>query len=216
MPKSVLKDKVLKRGIVSAWDIHFHFTDLAAKTIVFDTPENLKLFHGELVRRGISFTEKLGKGCRGVVMKLVTEVLHLDTLEFKCWEVDPKYFCIVLLIEGHMDIEVISHEAMHVGFAYDLRKSKDNKYYEPACDSSEEKVCYPAGVWVRQLARLMNEEGIRAVGGHSKKWRDSWCRESQRGYLAPFLKYFDDEPDTEYLQRYRRQCATLKRSRNPS
>lgn len=216
MPKSVLKDKTLNRGIVGAWDIHLHFTNLAAKTIVFETPEHLQMFHGELVARGISFTEELGEGCRGCVMKLATEVLNADTGEFKCYEVDPRYFCVVLLIEGHMNIEVIGHEAMHVGFAYDLRKGKNNRYFEKDKDISEEAVCYPGGVWLRQVARLMNEEGIRAIGGHSKEWRDSWCRESQKGYLGAVLKYFEDAPDDEYLQRYREQCAALKRSRKPS
>lgn len=213
MPKSVLKDKVLNRGIVGAWDIHFHFTKLAAKTIVFETVRDLIVFHGELARRGITFSEKLTGDVRGCVCKLATEVTNIQTGKFKHYEVDPRYFCVVLLVEGHLNIEYIGHEAMHVGFAYDLRKGTKNQFYEPDTDISEEAVCYPAGIWLRQFARIMSNEGLRAVGGDSKRWRDSWCRESNIGYMAAILRYFDDDITKVYLEDHRKQCARVKRSR---
>lgn len=219
LPKSILKDprfKAFKEDILGAWDIPVHFSNLACKTIIFRTREGMRRFQKKLCNLGIDQGGLIGKSARGFVCKLLTTVInfHKDGSETTYYEADPRYFALCCLVEGYLDQDIVPHESMHVGFAYDFRKAARNKYFDPEEDISEERVCYPAGVYNRILMRVISREGIRCVGGDSKKWRDTWddaMRKQHEGYLHHILRYSQDKEDQAYLERYRKALA---RSRN--
>ncbi|MCW1885521.1 hypothetical protein OKA04_12345 [Luteolibacter flavescens] len=76
-------------------------------------------------------------------------------------EVDRRYFCIVCLVEGNLTAEILSHEAMHVGFAFDYRTRGKGPYADP--HNAEENVCYPAGIFLDQVLTFIKAEGLREI-----------------------------------------------------
>jgi hypothetical protein len=221
LPRSIIRDRrfrEFKGDILGAWDIPLHFSSLACKTIIFRTVAGMLRFHKKLIKLGILGDECFSKQTRGFVSKLVTEVHGYPKkgAEYQYFEVDPRYFALCCLVEGHLDQDIVPHESLHVGFAYDFRKAARNRYFDPNEDISEERVCYPAGVFNRILMRVISREGIRCVGGDSKKWRDTWdddMRKQHENYLHHILRYSQDKEDQAYLERYRKALARSRKNR---
>lgn len=57
--------------------------------------------------------------------------------------VDPRYFCVIGLVRGHLSMEIISHEAVHAGCAYAKRGARAP--WHDALGFDEEHIAYPAG-----------------------------------------------------------------------
>jgi len=91
----------------------------------------------------------------------------IETLDAKTglWvpsvSVDRRYFCLVLLCEGDMTAEILAHEAVHVGFAWDRRTSGASRFTDKG--NFEENICYPAGIFVDQVLSFIKEEKLREV-----------------------------------------------------
>lgn len=220
LPKTIIRDsrfEEFKDDIVGAWDISVHFSNLACKTIIFRTRKGMRRFQKKLCELGIDGGGLIGKSALGFVCKLMTMVVKVneDGSETTHYEVDPKYFALCCLVEGYLNQDIVPHESMHVGFAYDFRKAARNKYFDPEEDISEERVCYPSGVYNRMLMRVISREGIRCIGGDSKRWRDTWdddMRKQQHCYLHHILWYSSDKEDQAYVERYRKALARSRKN----
>lgn len=151
-------------GLVSACDIHIIDGHPAAKVAVFRNRTALRRFYRDVLPRyrGAEslFVDSLGRQCLGVVNKLSVEILSMDSDEYRA-EVDRRYFCFVGLVEGFLSAEVLSHEAVHVGFAWDYRFQGKGVFQDP--HNPEENVCYPAGRWLDSVLSFIKDEGLREV-----------------------------------------------------
>lgn len=65
-------------------------------------------------------------------------------------EVDPRYFCLMTFALGHLNMEIVSHESVHAGFAYARRVKRSP--FKAALRFDEEAIAYPAG----RIARSLN------------------------------------------------------------
>jgi hypothetical protein len=74
---------------------------------------------------------------------------------------DRRYFCLVLLCEGDLTAEILSHEAVHVGFAWNHRANGMSCFTDK--HNFEENICYPAGIFVDQVLSFINGEKLREV-----------------------------------------------------
>ena len=72
---------------------------------------------------------------------------------------DRKYFAMIGLLEKHLNMEVIIHEAVHAGIAYGSR-CRSRRWTDPENHSDEELICYPAGYIASQLITQFQEEGL--------------------------------------------------------
>lgn len=221
LPSIVSKDRRFKKyasDIIGGWDIRLHYSALACKTLIFRTRKSMHEFHDDLAKRGIINHGAIPKTAFAFVAELTDHVVRFpgkkekDQREKHRLQVDPNYFAICCFVEGDMDIDKITHESIHVAYAYGRRVRK-NKYFEPG-DHEEEAVCYPAGVYARQVVKIISREAIRAIGGDSKKWRDAWDKSIHMGYLHHFCQWAHNCPDAQaWLERYRLALTKDARSR---
>lgn len=63
---------------------------------------------------------------------------------------DRRYFCVMGFALRHLDMEIICHECVHAGFAYEKRVKR--RPWAEVGELDEERVAYPAGI----LARAIN------------------------------------------------------------
>jgi hypothetical protein len=130
-------------GVILETDISPGHGSLKAKLLVFKDRKSLRKFW-----KGISHGS-LGVTCQGAVNGLYREVIQIqprgskkpDTVHL---EVDPRYFCVIGLVRGFLSMEIISHEAVHAGFAFAKRIS-GAPWSARAQDFDEEAVAYPSG-----------------------------------------------------------------------
>lgn len=145
-----------KGGLVAEADITPHGRGrLAAKLLVFDVPRSLARFW----KKGLGHS--LGRGCKGAVNALSRTVTRFDKdgkPEWKRYEGDPRYFCIIGLCVGWLSMEIIAHESVHAGFAYEKRVKRN--LFGPACDFDEERVAYPAGAIAAAINRFLHAKGL--------------------------------------------------------
>lgn len=130
---------------------------LRAKLLVFGTTAALRQFW----RRGLGRGE-LGRSCCGAVTPLGYEVQDFrkdGTIKSRRMEVDSRYFCVIGLCEKHLSMEIISHEAVHAGYAYAKRVNLKNLWYG-AKENDEELVCYPAGRIAAEINRKLHKAGL--------------------------------------------------------
>lgn len=129
------------KGILAEADIGVSpHSRLRAKLLVFKNPTALHRFWKTCL--GAHFSQNLGRHCMGAVNRLGIETVDTDNGNVVLTENDPRYFCIIGLIHGRTDAEIVAHEACHAGFAYAARVKR--KW--PNSDAmDEERVCYPVG-----------------------------------------------------------------------
>lgn len=112
------------------------------------------------------FTNALGRPgsvCRrtqGVCSKLEDYGISYKTKTHTEFVVrDRRYFAMIGLLEKHLNITTIVHEAVHAGIAYGSR-CKSVRWTDPQNHSDEERICYPSGYIASQLIKQFQEEGI--------------------------------------------------------
>lgn len=126
---------------------------LLAKLIVFKSKKDLRNFW----KKGL-LKHDLGAGCMGAVNSLCCERVSFHPVERRRMEVDARFFCIIGLTQRNLSMEVISHEAMHAGFAYAKRMKRNP--WASTYELDEEGVCYPAGRIASWINRVLHKNGI--------------------------------------------------------
>ena len=143
-------------GIVAECDIGVTGRQaMQAKLLVFKNPHALRQFWKCALGK-----IDLGKGCLGAVNTIGFEVYRFlkDGKERRHIQVDPRYFCIIGLTANNLNMEIVSHEAVHAAFAYAKRHRRD--FWVDADKLDEETVCYPAGRIAASINRFLHEKGL--------------------------------------------------------
>ena len=152
-------------GLRSACNVIFAEGYPMAKVAVFENRTAMRRFYREQLPhyRGVSdiVTDKLCRRCAGFVNKLAVERWDFERDALGKAEVDRNYFCLVGLAEGFLTAEILAHEAVHVGFAFDYRTRGQGAFEDR--HNPEENVCYPAGIFVDQVLTFIKQEGLREV-----------------------------------------------------
>lgn len=152
-------------GLVSACNITILDDHPMAKVGFFENRLAMRRFYNGILPhyRGASeiAIDKLGRRCCGFVNKLAVERWDLKNDCKGRAEVDRRYFCFVGLVIGHLTAEILAHEAVHVGFAWDYRHLGKGTFEDP--HNPEENVCYPAGRWLDSVLSFIKHEKLREV-----------------------------------------------------
>jgi len=166
LPKRLMRIPGGVPGLAAACNIHVDGRDEypAAKVAIFRSRAAMRHFNWHILPRYRNWENRrnlgLGKRCAGFVNKLGIQHYN-DAGELVSIEVDRNYFCIVCLVEGNLTAEILSHEAVHVGFAWDYRMRGKGPFED--AHSAEENVCYPAGIFLNQVLSFIKREGLREV-----------------------------------------------------
>lgn len=148
MPKGV-------PGLLLAKDLSITNSRLKAKLMVFEKPKDLKAFWKD----GLKLMP-LGRYAVGAVQQLkMTYAAKGKRDQPELMVVDPRYFCLIGLCRTHLTMEAISHEAVHAGYAFALRKMKA-PWLQYIDDMKEEAVAYPAGRIAAAINRVLHKEGL--------------------------------------------------------
>lgn len=144
------------RGIVFEGDIRIRASRLRAKLLVFDRATSLRAFWKGPMGKG-----ELGRGCLGAVNQLRMDVMVFNPgRPERCYiEADARYFCVIGLIQTHLSMEIICHEAIHAGFAY-AKRVRRSPWDAQARHFDEEAVCYPAGRIAGAINRALYKAGV--------------------------------------------------------
>jgi hypothetical protein len=139
-------------GVVAENDIKLTpKSRLAAKLLVFKNRKALNAFWANCLGRPMGF------GALGAVNALATEHVGPEGVAFI--ECDPRYFCVIGLVIGHLSMEIITHESVHAGFAFANRHKRD--FWVPQTDEfCEEDVCYPAGRIAKRINAFLYDKGL--------------------------------------------------------
>lgn len=135
---------------------------LRAKLLVFKTNKQMRMFFKNVLdREGSVCPKTLGICC---ALSTVREKYAKGEAKpvWEIYEVDPRYFCVVCLLERHLTLEIISHESVHAGFAYVSRQNQ-KQWVKGEDVLDEEEICYPAGRVVAGICALLHEQGLPVV-----------------------------------------------------
>ena len=145
------------KGVVAEADITMQPRGrLAAKLLVFDRPASLCRFWKHALHNPTT------RDTRGIVTGLSTQVEDYGTggeLRRAWMRADPRYFCVVGLCLGWLNMEVISHEAVHAAYCYEKRVGR-NLFGDAAADFDEERIAYPAGRIAAAVNRFLHKKGL--------------------------------------------------------
>lgn len=165
LPKRLMRLPGGVPGLVSACNIHLVDGYPVAKVAFFRNRTAMRRFYKDQLPRyrgteGM-IVDNLSRRCMGFVNKLNVGHIDTDTGDLAFAEVDRNYFCIVCLVEGDLTAEVLNHESVHVGFAWDYRTRGDS----PLADrhNPEENVCYASGIFLNQVLTHIKEVGLREI-----------------------------------------------------
>lgn len=150
-----LPRRVVAEGIVAQTDITIHEGYPQAKVLVFENRKAMRTFYRKDFRQFLN-VEKTRPA--RLCTRAAAAVSKLWTGNDKKELVDRRYFCLVLLVQGDLGIEVLTHEAVHVGFAWDFRTDGEGPLAEQ--NMREENVCYPAGIFARKLVVWLREKKV--------------------------------------------------------
>lgn len=130
---------------------------LHAKLLVFDKSMSMRKFWKKYIN-----DFDLGKSCLGVVNQLAIHHMKFekDGTEKNWIEADPRYYCVIGLINGRITTEIVIHEAIHAAFAY-AKRVKKTPWYQEAKRFDEEEICYPAGRIADVIFRILKQENIK-------------------------------------------------------
>lgn len=123
---------------------------LFAKLMIWNSPKEMQAFW----KHGLKLN--LGAGTLGAVNSMCFEEWHPDGA--KRLRADPRYFCLISLCLGELSMVIISHEAVHAGFAYEKRVKRC--MFGPAQDFDEERIAYPAGYIAAAINRFCDKQGL--------------------------------------------------------
>lgn len=103
----------------------------------------------------------MGRWCKGAVNGLFCEVIqfHKDGTESSFIEADPRYFCAIGLVKGHLYGEIICHESVHAAFNY-VKRVRRSPWDAHAKDFDEEAICYPAGRIAAEISNALDRAGL--------------------------------------------------------
>lgn len=128
------------RGIVFEKDLSIGSSRLKAKLLIFEDRKAMSIFWKNAL--GVM---DLGDCCSGVVNQLRFHVISFaDGMESQITEVDPRYFCVIGLVQDRLTYEIITHEAVHAAYAY-VKRIKKSPWDQDAKDFDEEEIAYPVG-----------------------------------------------------------------------
>lgn len=127
---------------------------LIAKVMLFERPKDLREFWRR--RTGFDISSK----CLGAVSALSRERVHPGHV----LEVDRRFFCMIGLTAGNLSMEIISHEAVHAGFAFARRRARA-PWSDESLRLDEEAVAYPAGRVAAMINRWLHDRGHYARWG---------------------------------------------------
>jgi hypothetical protein len=154
IPRSFARDH-FRNGLVAEADIYPQsYGRLAAKLLIFDTTKSLRSFWRD------ALGHDLGSKCLGAVNALAQERTKFTKgkPETTTLHVDRRYFCIIGLVKGYLNSEIISHEATHAGFAYHKRVKRN--VWGKIGDFDEEQVAYPTGRITDAINRFLHRKKI--------------------------------------------------------
>lgn len=103
------------------------------------------------------FSQSLGRHCVGAVNALSIQTVNTDNGNVVLTEYDSRYFCIIGLIHGRTDAEIVAHEACHAGFAY---ASRVKRPWPNSDVMDEERVCYPVGRITAAINDFLHEKNL--------------------------------------------------------
>ncbi len=155
LPRSV-RTHPKAQGIVSAADIFVTGgARLCLKAVVFERKADLRHFWKHVLGK-----PDLSPKCLGAVNSLGYELISVaeDGRERSTLMCDPRYFAVMGLVLGHLNMEIVTHESVHAAFAYARRHRKD-LWCRPG-DIEEEAVCYPAGRIAKRINAWLHDEGL--------------------------------------------------------
>lgn len=128
---------------------------LVAKLIVFKSVSDLRMFWKKTLGKG-----ELGKNTIGAVNSLSCEVNDFSgETEKRYIEADCRVFCVIGLVVGKINQEIVTHESTHAGFAY-AKRVKNRFLWTGSLEMDEESVCYPAG----RIAHGINQALLKLEG----------------------------------------------------
>lgn len=139
---------------------------LRAKLLVFRHQRFLRRFWK------MALGHDLGAGALGAVSSLSHERNHFRDIaggQLAIGQVivcDPRYFCLIGLVRGHLTTEVICHESVHAGYAYTKRVER-TPWDRHAKAFDEEAIAYPAGVIARRIVESLLDAGLLHDGNTS-------------------------------------------------
>lgn len=137
-------------------DLRLGTSRLAAKLLIFGSRWDMRYFWQHQLK---AYAFK-GGASLGLVNALATEVIRFTKgVESKpVMHVDPRYFCVIGLVCGHLSMNIIAHESVHAGFCYAKRVGMRNMWAEFNFD--EELVAYPAGFIAAAINRFCFEHDL--------------------------------------------------------
>lgn len=124
---------------------------LRAKLLVFKTRRDMYGF----IKQALGSN---GLGALGFVSQLVEE-----RLTFKGGRasttlmIDPRYFCVICLVQGYLTMEIITHEACHAGIYFSQRSRHQ---WPNQKDAPSEAICYPTGRIASAINRFLHDRGL--------------------------------------------------------
>lgn len=144
------------KGIILEKDLKIGFSKLRAKLLVFDKASNLRRFWSGPLGKG-----DLGRYCKGAVNGLSTEFTSFRKgKKEEAWiEADPRYYCVIGLVSGHLYGEIICHESVHAAFNY-AKRIRKSPWDECSRDFDEEEICYPAGRIAAEISNLIHRHKL--------------------------------------------------------
>lgn len=129
---------------------------LAAKLLIFATRTDMRRFWDDVLGCG-----DLGAKCDGAVSKLSYQVIDIRpgkrTRSYTLR--DRTYFCVVGLCKHALTHETISHEAVHVAYAYVERVRRPLWWWQAKCNE-EERLAYPAGRATLAIYMALKDAGL--------------------------------------------------------
>ncbi len=138
--------------MIGEWDVGVSSgSRLRAKVLLFENKRDLRKFWRDKLGKG-----DLGSRCPAAVNDLQCHCISNTGKEHL--ECDPRYFCVMGFVKSYLGMEIITHEAVHAGFAY--AKRVKHKQWPNSAECDEESVCYPAGRIASAINRIFHKEGI--------------------------------------------------------
>lgn len=128
---------------------------LTAKVMVFQDRNSMNRFWRKSFDCGIS------RNCKGVAKGLFGWTERVDQAGKwvrKCITGDRRYFCVIGLIHGHLNMEVVTHESVHAGLCYAKRATRTP--WAKYGDFDEEQIAYPAGRIAARINQFLHKKGL--------------------------------------------------------
>lgn len=156
----------LMKGLVAEFDCRVNPRGtLYFKTLVFEHSKDLKYFWAKVLSKEIRGPDDVrGARVQGCVQGLHTQVEHFGTGK-QYYDVirtsikaDPRYFALMALVKTHLSAEIVTHECVHIGFAYAKRVIRS--IFAPFGELDEELVAYPAGLAAQRVNDNLYKLGL--------------------------------------------------------